>query len=237
MTRIRLMIPALLCLSVGLRAQAPTIDYNTARLSRVVKAVQIDGPITMDGRLNEAVWTQAQPAKDFTQGGRSPHPGQAGSQQTEVRFLYDADNLYIGAICYEKDVRHMIVNGLKRDFQSNVGDEIGIVLDSLHDYRSGIFVSTNPAGAKRPLVVFNDSQINQEWDGVWDVRVRVEDDRWVAEFVVPFKTLRFSDAASQEWGLNIFRKIRRVNEESNWAPLPIRYNMTKVSLAGTLTGL
>ena len=38
-------------------------------------------------------------------------------------------------------------------------------------------------------------------------------------------------------GLNIYRKIRRVNEESHWAPLPRRYNMTRVSLAGTLTGL
>jgi Domain of unknown function (DUF5916) len=224
-------------LYLAAQSPAPAIDYNTARFSRVVKAVQIDGPITMDGRLSEDVWALAQPARDFTQGGRSPSPGQPASQQTEVRFLYDLNNLYIGAICYEKDVKHMIVNGLKRDFQSNVGDEVGIALDTLNDDRSGIFVSTNPAGAKRDLQMSNDSQINQEWDGVWDVRVRVEEDRWVAEFVIPFKTLRFSESSEQEWGLNMFRKIRRVNEESHWAPLPIRYNMTKISLAGTLTGL
>jgi hypothetical protein len=216
---------------------APVLDYNTVRFSRLVTAIHIDGPISMDGRLEEDVWSLAQPAKDFTQGGRSKKPGQVATQQTEVRFLYDSHNLYIGAVCYENDIEHMIVNGLKRDFQSNVGDEIGIVLDTLNDDRSGFFVSTNPAGAKRDLQVSNDSQINQEWDGVWDVRVRVEKDRWTAEFVVPFKTLRFKDAPSQEWGLNMFRKMRRINEESFWAPLPIRYNMTKVSLAGTLTGL
>ena len=230
-------VVAFIALAVAPLAGQDPIDYNTVRLSRVIKAVQIDGPITMDGRLNEDVWAQAQPAKGFTQGGRSAHPGQPASQETEARFLYDSDNLYIGVICYENDVEHMIVNGLKRDFQSNVGDEIGIALDTLNDDRSGFFVSTNPAGAKRDLQISNDSQINQEWDGVWDVRVRVEQDRWIAEFIVPFKTLRFSDAPAQEWGLNMFRKIRRVNEESFWVPLPIRYNMTKVSLAGTLSGL
>ena len=131
----------------------------------------------------------------------------------------------------------MIVNGLKRDFTSNQGDEMGVILDTLNDHRSGFFFSTNPAGARRDLQSSNDSTINQQWDGVWDVRVQVEEDRWVAEFRVPFKTLRFSSSESLEWGLNMYRKIKRANEESHWAPLPRRYNMTRVSLAGSLKGL
>ena len=213
------------------------VDYETARFNRIVTAVAIEQPITLDGRLDEEVWQLATPATDFTQGGRSPNPGYPGSQPVEVRFLYDDENIYIGAICWEEDVANMIVNGLKRDFTSNQGDELGVMFDSLNDDRSGFFFSTNPAGARRDLQIANDSQINQDWDGVWDVRVRVEEDRWVAEFMVPFKTLRFSSSETQEWGLNMYRKIRRVNEESHWAPLPRRYNMTRVSLAGTLTGL
>ena len=165
------------------------VDYETARFSRIVAAVAIEQPITLDGRLDEEVWGLATPATDFTQGGRSPNPGYPGSQPVEVRFLYDDENIYIGAICWEEDVADMIVNGLKRDFTSNQGDELGVVFDSLNDDRSGFFFSTNPAGARRDLQIANDSQINQDWDGVWDVRVRVEEDRWVAEFVVPFKTL------------------------------------------------
>ncbi len=213
------------------------VDYETARFSRIVTAVAIEQAITLDGRLDEEAWQSAEPATDFTQGGPSPRPGYPASQPTEVRFLYDGENIYIGAICYEKDVANMIVNGLKRDFQSNQGDELGVVFDSLNDDRSGFFFSTNPAGARRDLQIANDSTINQQWDGVWDVRVSVGEDRWVAEFRVPFKTLRFSSSESQEWGLNMYRKIKRANEESHWAPLPRRYRMTRVSLAGTLTGL
>ena len=213
------------------------IDYETARLSRIAQALAIEQPIELDGRLDEEAWQRAEPIENFVQWGNSWDPGGPPSQPTEVRILYDDTNLYVGAICWEEDVANMIVNGLKRDFQSNQGDELGFLLDTLNDDRSGFFFSTNPAGARRDLQVANDSQINQEWDGVWDVRVRVEEDRWVAEFVVPFTTLRFAGSESQEWGLNIYRKIRRLNEEANWSPIPRRYRMNKVSLAGTLQGV
>ncbi|MEE9230156.1 MAG: DUF5916 domain-containing protein, partial [Acidobacteriota bacterium] len=39
------------------------------------------------------------------------------------------------------------------------------------------------------------------------------------------------------WGLNFQRNIRRRNETSFWSPLPRQYNLYRVSLAGTLTGL
>ena len=237
-------LPVLLLISTAVAAaqapaprSAPPIDYNTVRFSRLAKAARTDTPIVMDGRLDEAAWSLADPASGFTQSGRSAHPGQPSVQRTEVRFLFDSDNLYIGATCFDTDMKKLVVTGLKRDFPSNLGDEIGIILDSLNDDRSGFFVSANPAGGRRDLQAFNDSQQNPEWDGVWDVKVRLEADRWVAEFVIPFKTLRFSDAEKQEWGMNMFRKVRRINEESFWTPLPIRYNMLKISLAGSLVGL
>jgi hypothetical protein len=156
------------------------IDYETARLSRIAYALAIAQPIEIDGRLDEEAWQRAEPIGNFVQWGNSWDPGGPPSQPTEVRFLFDGNNLYVGAICYEDDIANMIVNGLKRDFQSNQGDELGFIVDTLNDDRSGFFFSTNPAGARRDLQLANDSQINQEWDGVWDVRVRVEEDRWVA---------------------------------------------------------
>ena len=60
---------------------------------------------------------------------------------------------------------------------------------------------------------------------------------WIAEYVIPFKTFRFSNAPSQEWGLNMARQVMRLNEDAYWSPLPPRYNIFRVSVAGTLTGL
>ncbi len=117
-------------------------------------------------------------------------------------------------------------------------DGFGITLDTLKDERSGFFFATNPAGAKRDSQIANDGFImNSDWDGVWDVGVTVNGESWIAEFVIPLKTLRFASDGSQEWGLNMVRRVRRKTEDSHWAPLPRRYRVNRVSMAGTLQGV
>jgi hypothetical protein len=60
---------------------------------------------------------------------------------------------------------------------------------------------------------------------------------WSAEFAIPFRTLRYPAREIQEWGINFQRNIRRRNEIAYWAPLPRQYDLNRVSLAGTLSGL
>ena len=125
-----------------------------------------------------------------------------------------------------------------QDFNFGQSDALNLILDTLHDRRSGFMFMTNPGGARRDGQTSNDGESgNIDWDGVWDVKVSRYDGGWIAEYVIPFKTLRFSGTPSQEWGFNMTRAVRRANEESNWAPIPIRFSATRVSLAGTLRGL
>ena len=53
------------------------------------------GEIRVDGRLDEVVWSRAQPLTDFIQ--KEPAEGAAPSERTEVRFVYDENGLYVGA--------------------------------------------------------------------------------------------------------------------------------------------
>ena len=41
----------------------------------------------------------------------------------------------------------------------------------------------------------------------------------------------------QTWGVNFERKVRRLNEDSYWSPLPRIYDLERVSLAGTVEGM
>ena len=66
---------------------------------RTVTATEARGPITLDGALDEASWRLAQPAIDFVQA--EPHEGQAASEATDVRILFDRDALYIGVVCHD----------------------------------------------------------------------------------------------------------------------------------------
>ncbi len=212
------------------------INYETARLEKVVTAVRIDAPITLDGVLDEPAWELATPASDFTQWAR---PGVPATNTNEVWFLYDADNLYVGWSAGDQDSANVVVNELREDFFFRDSDGVSVIIDSLHDESSGFLFGTNPAGARRDSQISNDGVLfNGNWDGVWDVKVTVDERGWVAEYRIPFKTLRFSNAPQQVWGLNLSRRVLNISEENQWAPIPIRYSCCqKMSLAGTLVGI
>jgi hypothetical protein len=114
---------------------------------------------------------------------------------------------------------------------------VQVLIDSLHDRRSGFTFVVNPAGARRDTQVSNNTNFNLDWDGVWDAKVTRTDRAWFIEYMIPFKTLRFSDSPSQEWGVNVSRWILHRNEEDNWAPVPVRFGGNRPDIAGTLRGL
>ena len=210
-------------------------QFETIRLSKIVTAVRVTEAINLDGRLDEPVWHQAAPATDFFQ--KLPNNGAPSSERTEVRFAYDDDNLYVGVMCFEPEMDRLMVRDLREDFDFGRTDMVQLLIDSLHDRRSGFTFVVNAAGARRDTQVSNNGTTNQDWDGVWDAKVSRTADAWFVEYVIPFKTLRFSETPNQEWGLNITRRIMHRNEEANWSPVPVRYNGTRAELAGTLRGL
>ncbi len=211
------------------------IDYDTAYLSRNATAIRITEPITLDGLLDESVWNVPPGATDFVQ--RQPVAGAVPTFRTEARFLYDDDNLYVGVIAFDSEPDRMTINDITDDFNFRGTDVVGLVLDTLRDRRSGFAFVVNPGGGRYDGQIVNNGQPNIDWDGVWDFQVTRNDDGWVVEFQIPFNTLRFSNASSQEWGLNILRTVRRINDESAWSPIPQRFQVTRVSMAGTLRGI
>jgi hypothetical protein len=204
---------------------------------RTIRAVRTTTAIVLDGILSEPAWERAEPATDFV--AVQPYHGAPATEQTEIRLLYDNTNLYIGAICHDSDPARIRINTLQQDFTSNNTDLVAFVLDTLHDRQSGFSFWVNPAGARRETQIDQDGEwTDAEWEGVWNAQTSITDTGWIAEVVIPFKTLRFSSSGRQEWGFNAVRRTRRTNEDSTWAPLPLRINsITRISWAGTLTGL
>jgi hypothetical protein len=216
-------------------AQLTEAQFESIRLSKVVTAVRLTEPINFDGRLDERVWQMAEPATDFYQ--KLPNNGSPASERTEVRFAYDDENLYVGVTAFDSNPERELIRDLREDFDFGNTDLIQLLIDSLRDGRSGFTFVVNPAGARRDTQVSNNGTTNQDWDGVWDAKTSRNAEAWFVEYLIPFKTLRFSLASTQEWGLNVSRKIMHRNEENNWAPVPLRYNGTRPALAGTLRGL
>ncbi|MGE0041345.1 MAG: DUF5916 domain-containing protein [Vicinamibacterales bacterium] len=230
-----LAVLAALAAPVPAAAQAPP-DYDTARLTRRLPATRATGPIVIDGTLDEPSWQLAPLANGFIQ--NDPDEGEAATFDTEVRLLRDDEALYIGVLAHDGDPSAIIVNELKKDFNTGSGDAFGVIIDTFRDERNGFMFVVNPAGAKWDAQMSNEGrETNSNWDGIWDVRTSITDAGWQAEIRIPFRTLKFGPDDTQTWGINFQRRLRRLNENSFWSPIQRFYQLQRVSMAGTLEGL
>lgn len=216
-----------------------------------VHAVRVDEPPVIDGIvLEDPVWQNASLIEGFWQ--TTPDEGEPATEYTEVRVLYDQESFYVSVVCHHQDPGQIIVSEATRDGDLQNIDSFQFVLDTFKDTQNGFVFGTSPAGIEYDAQISNEGGgqfgfsgaqsssgggLNLNWDGSWDVRSRIHDGGWSAEFAIPFKTLRFPSKPVQEWGINFQRNIRHNNEVVYWAPLPRQFNLYKVSLAGTLEGI
>lgn len=226
------------CPGAGARRCADTsaAPAASAEAPRVVRAAPAVRAPVIDGRLDDAAWRNARPVTGFVQS--EPREGAAATETTDVWVTYDADNIYIGAYMHDRDPSGLIVNDIRKDFDETAQDDFEVLLDTFDDRRNGYIFITNVEGAKADRQVANEGrEVNTSWDAVWQVATRRTADGWTAEFAIPFSALRFHGTGPQTWGINFSRRIRRKNEIDFWAPVPRSYELTRVSLAGQLTGL
>ncbi len=226
----KLFLAGLVCLlSAHASAQSPVPP-------RTIFARRITERITIDGRLEEASWRDAQPATGFTQS--EPRTGDPATETTDVRVLFDAERLYIGAYLHDRDPSGIVINDIKKDFAEDQQDDFEVLLDTFRDRANGYVFITNAAGARADRQVANEGrEINPSWDGIWTVKTQRVADGWIVEMEIPFRTLRFDFATSPNWGINFGRRIRRKNEVDFWSPVPRAFNLSRVSLAGVLEGV
>lgn len=201
-----------------------------------VTAARANGPIRVDGRLDEEAWASAEVAAGFVQA--EPREGQAATEQSEVRVLFDEENLYVGAMLYDSDPDGEVINEIRKDFNEQEQDLFAVALDTFHDGLNGYVFMTNPEGARGDRQVAGEGrEINTSWDAVWNVRTQRRPDGWSVEMEIPFRALRFNPAGGGVWGLNFMRLIRRKNEVDYWSPIPRAYTFNRLTLAGELRGL
>jgi Domain of unknown function (DUF5916)/Carbohydrate family 9 binding domain-like len=223
-------------LRASAQADGGAIDVEAAPRP-VAAATRATTPIVVDGVLDEAAWAAAPVLGGFIQA--RPDRGRPSTFPTQARILYDDRNLYVGVELTDPEPSRLIIPSLEQDFESGNSDIFGITLDTFHDHRNAFMFLVNPKGAVKEAQDFDDSrQENAAWEGIFTVRTRIHEGGWTVEWAIPFTTLRFDPRRDpQDWGMNMMRRIRRLNEESYWAPLDQRDRIHKMSKAGTLEGL
>ena len=231
----------------------------------VAVAAGVSDPPVIDGRLDDAAWGRAAPMTGFTQ--REPQDGQPASERTEVRVVFDDEALYVGVWAFDSRPDAIVLGERIRDYQVEQSDNVILIFDTYKDEQNGFVFGTTPAGIEYDGQVANEGRgsgrfgsgggggarggggggqrrfqsgagggFNKNWDGSWTVAASLDGEGWYAEFRIPFNTLRYG-TDGRSWGFNVARRIRRLNEESFWSPVPREFNLYRLNYAGDLEGL
>ena len=234
--RVRHISGVLLLAALGgvanVRAQVP--QDSTSRKQARAFHVSNDA-VRLDGRLDEAVWSQAPPVYDFVQ--KEPTEGGSPSDRIEVKFLFDDDALYVGARMWSRAPSAIQAPLSRRDSVAQA-ERFFVALDTYLDHRTAYGFGVTASGVRIDTFYASDNADTEDpgFDPVWEARASVDSTGWTAELWIPFSQLRFSESAQQVWGLNVGRLIPTSNEEDYWVAIP-RTQTAWASRFGELRGL
>jgi hypothetical protein len=212
-------------------------NFDPPTVAPSFRAMPITETISLDGKLLEASWQQAEPVKDFFR--MEPRQGGKYLYETEVRVLFDKKNLYFGVFCKDSLGRKGIrVQDYRRDFIYGDNDVFYLQLDPQNLKRYCVSLQATPLGTQRDLQAFDDTNRDSDWDALWRVRTHVTDSGYYAEFAIPFKSLRYdkqTDSAS--WGVTFARMARRDYEVTVYPQVPQAYSPYRMTYAAQMKGL
>jgi hypothetical protein len=98
-------------LPVAAAAQTASITSLVERSANdqvTVRAVRVDSPLKIDGRLDEAIYSRVQPITDFIQ--QEPREGSPATEKTDAWILFDDSSLYIAARCWDSHPEREVAN-------------------------------------------------------------------------------------------------------------------------------
>ncbi len=212
--------------TLRLGGKSPVDDLPTTTVARAT------GPITIDGKLDEATWKQAEILTTEDTLGQ----GQAIRFGTKLRLLYDDDNLYVAFENVDHDVTERYRQRDDPIFEHETVELFlmpNVTAPALGPY---VELQSSPGG-----VIFDASfegrriGMNTKYDAGQTIATTIDgtlndpapDRGWTVEWKVPFTNIRGVKAAPKpgdEWRMNAFRieKYRKdgkvLGEYSAWSP-------------------
>ncbi len=221
-----LSISTLLCTAI-LFGESQGINRDKYR----IEIRKTNSPITIDGILDEPVWSSADIATHFQR--VLPTDTGFASAQTEVRLTYTESTLYMAITCFDPSPGKRPVESLRRDFNFGKNDNFLAFIDTYNDQTNGFSFGVSAAGAQWDGVQSNGGAVNLDWDIKWKSAVKNYPDRWTAEFAIPFRSIRYHGGET-EWGINFSRLDLKTNEKSSWAPMPRQFATASLAFTGSL---
>ena len=196
---------------------SPVVVAPAASSGTRISAIRTNAPPVIDGKLEEAEWTAVAGTGDFRQ--LIPFGGEAPSEPTKIKILYDDQALYVGFECEQK--RTPISALLTRRDEDSESDWVELYLDSRRDGRMAMFFALNVAGVLVDGTLHDGATFSTEWDENWEGRAALTSNGWSAEIRIPLRALRYASGLPvQDWGIWASRFIAARQERDDWPFIP-----------------
>ncbi|MBS3807415.1 MAG: carbohydrate binding family 9 domain-containing protein [Bacteroidales bacterium] len=209
---------------------------------KVLEAVKNGKPPTIDGLLDDTTWSKAVTVSDFYQ--YQPYNKREPSFPTEVKIIYDDQAIYIGARMYDpnpdsiyRELGNRDFSGLARTrgLSSLNADLFSVLLNPFNDGVNMLEFTVSASNVQSDIKHIG-RRTDAAWDAVWCTATSISDSGWVAEIQIPYSSLRFPNQVKENWGLHLFRHIRRYREWDTWKYLDVKQQGI-VNQAGEMSGI
>ena len=215
----------------GPKTSLPEPALDKGKRSYQTSRIKDEAPL-VDGTLNDPAWQDVPWSGKFIQ--RVPADGLPPSQQTQFKVIYN-DNALFFAFRMHDDPSQLSSLMDRRD--RFPGDWIEVNIDSYGDRRTAFSFTLSLSGTRGDEFISNDgNNWDSNWDPVWRGAAKKDEQGWTAEARIPLSQLRFSSEPVQTWGLQVQRRVFRLEERSTWQYIP-KNGSGWVSKFGELHGL
>ena len=216
------------------------IPLSVAQVRPEVKVIRTDSAIKVDGLLDESMWDKIEPITQFVQ--RLPQDGAQPTEKSEMRILFDDNNLYFGFTFFDSEPEKVRATILNRGGYIHRDDKLEIALDTYLDRRNAYLFEMNPLGTQDDALITDENRPSLDewaWDGIYLSEGRITDFGWVLEVAIPWNTLRFPNKNELIMGIAVKRYINRKNESVMWPHIGLDYSsdIYQVSQYANLTGI
>jgi hypothetical protein len=207
------------------------VTLTSFAADETVCAVRVNPAPVVDGVISDGEYPCG-PATGFRQ--YRPSLGEPAANDTEVYIVYDDEAFYLAWICYEDNVDGLVGNAMVRDSFLNPDDCIDLMLDANNDRQSAYDFMVNYRGVMYDGEISRDGEAGGPgWDGVWEAKTSVGEDRWFCEMKIPWSSI-VHEAGNGSMGIQLMRCEIPGHEDTYWAS-DGRY-LNRVSTFGTVTG-
>ena len=209
----------------GLAAAAMT----SAALGNVTGA---NGPVTLDGKLDEACWKAAEWQGDFKVASRQAETAgnvaRKPKGETQFAIVTDAENLYVGIRAEHKSMKEMCALPVGGQWASEAV-ELHLVPTG-GEFELYQFLVCHP-GQMWAMFYSEGGHIRPDPYGpAWERAIADSETGWTAEVKIPFSALYMTRNGNwaKTWRLNVGRTYKTarngLGENSSWADVAANYS-------------